>query len=254
MNEQEDFFLYIVAGKTTTTLAMPESTKQLGSRKIVRTLSEKLNSDDFDALLSTLIEQLSHEPVKKVFVCSVYQALNAKIESYFQSKEIEIIFLTNQNQSILDLSKLYNPWDLGPDLIAQLIYITRFFKEAIIVSLGTVTAIHHAKDNASKGVILMPGVHPSLHQIETLLDIRLLELKFQKKPLGLNNQEAISIGVVNTIEIVVDNLVKKLRTKCPIIYTGGGSIFFHNKNWWYIEDLDLLGLYIFSRRFLEKED
>lgn len=250
MNEQEDFFLYIVAGKTTTSLAMPESSKQLGSRKIVRTLSEKLNNEDFESHFSSLIDQLSSEPIKKVFVCSVYQLLNVKIEQYFQQRNIEIIFLTNQNQAILDLSMLYNPWDLGPDLIAQLIYITRFFKEAIVVSLGTVTAIYHAKNNALKGVILLPGVQPSLHQIESLLDIRLLELKFQEKPLGLNNQEAISIGVVNTVETVVDDLVKKLKTKCPIIYSGGGSIFFHNKNWWYIEDLDLLGLYIFSRRFL----
>lgn len=249
MNSNKELVLYVVVGKTMTSLAVSESAKQLGSRKVVRILTETLvQAPVFTSQFKALVEQLGITTLKQVFVCSVVGALNPKIEAYCHEQSTEVVFLSNQNQNLIDLSKLYNAWELGADIIAQLIYASHFFKEAIVVSLGTVTVIYHVKDNTLNGVILMPGVRQALHQLEDVLDIRLLELKHHNKVLGLNNQEAISIGVVNTVEIVVDNLIKKLKTKCPVIYSGGGSIFFHNKKWWYIEDLDLLGLYIFAKQ------
>ena len=246
--DKQEHILYVVVGKTITSLAIPQLDRPLGARKVVRTLTKNLQTN-FAIEFPLLVKQLIGEKIDEVYICSVTPSLNKTIKYYFENQEVPITFLTNQNQDVLDLTKLYNSWDLGADLIAQLIYITHFFKEAIVVSLGTITAIYHTQDNALNGVVLLPGIKGSLNYLEQVMDIKLLDLKSEEeKLLGLSNQEAISLGLINTVEIVVDNLVQKLGTKCPIIYSGGNSYYFHNKNWWHIEDLDLLGLYIFGRQ------
>ena len=72
MNSNKELVLYVVVGKTMTSLAVSESAKQLGSRKVVRILTETLvQAPVFTSQFKALVEQLGITTLKQVFVLSL---------------------------------------------------------------------------------------------------------------------------------------------------------------------------------------
>lgn len=252
MNLKLNNNLYISIGKSITKFARFEQDK-IQNESIIKIETQKLiEFSDINKLLDDIYSKFDcknkKKCIKKVFICSVVYELNERFKNLFKKNDIEVVFLSNENQFSLDLSNLYNPWELGADIIAQSIYVTHFFNEAIVVSLGTITAIYYLKNNIFQGCILMPGVKTSLNDFESILKIKLNQISIQNKTLGLNSHESICIGILNSIKNEVDNLVHKLKIKCPIIFSGGNSEYFDSLNWWHVDNLDLLGLYIYSKK------
>lgn len=244
--------LYINFGNTTSSFAI-FNFNNIEENIIIKKKTKQFTKEeaDFNFNMSDVIEKLGIKNVGNVFVCSVIYKLNKRTKNYFKEKNTEVVFLSNENQSFLNLNKLYNRWELGADLISQSIYVTHFFKEAIVISLGTATAIYHIKNNIFNGCIIMPGIKTSQSYLEELIDVKFPVLNIQKKTLGLNTKEAISIGILNSIKITAENLMNELKINCPIIYTGGNSSYFNDLQWWNIENLEILGLFIFSKNYYQ---
>ena len=59
----------------------------------------------------------------------------------------------------------------------------------------------------------------------------------------------MSIGIINTIENTVELIMKKLDTNCPIICTGGNANFLLKNKWWFIDNLEIMGLFLFAQKF-----
>lgn len=249
MTNSKKNYLYIAFGNTNTSFAVFDSDKIEENNIVKIKTKEFLEKDNFGPTFWQIVKDFNLSNIDKVFISSVVLRLNEKVNKFFKENKIETIFLSTENQISLDLSKLYNQWELGADIIAQSTYVTHFFQEAIIVSLGTATIIYHIKDNVFNGCIIMPGINKSQEILEKNTSIKSCNLDVQEKNLGFNTQEAISIGILNSIEVIVNNLTKELNTKCPIIYSGGNSFYFRERKWWHIKNLELLGLYIFSKKF-----
>lgn len=252
MKTNKTINLYITIGKTFTKFAIFNLDKIQEENIVTIKTKDLIELKNISKIMDDAINHFDFGNIKKVFLCSVHNNVSEKLKTYFANKDIEAVFLSNENQFSLDLSNLYNPWEMGADLIAQSIYVTHFFNEAIVVSLGTISVIYHVKDNVFIGCLLIPGIQSSLDLFEKILEIKANSPEIQSKVLGLNNHEAISIGLLNTIQTVVDDLSHKLKTKCPVIFTGGNSHYFKDTKWWHIENLDLLGLYIFSKKFINE--
>ena len=105
--DKQEHILYVVVGKTITSLAIPQLDRPLGARKVVRTLTKNLQTN-FAIEFPLLVKQLIGEKIDEVYICSVTPSLNKTIKYYFENQEVPITFLTNQNQDVLDLTKLYN--------------------------------------------------------------------------------------------------------------------------------------------------
>lgn len=187
--------------------------------------------------------------IEKVFVSSVKSSVSKKIKDIFKEK---VIFLSNETQNCVSLDSLYNQYEIGADILAQIYYASYFFSDSIIVSTGTVITISLLKNHKLEGCVFLPGITNSEQQMYSLTDLQPTNihlLDYKKNSLGRNTSEAISLGILSSIELHIDN-IKKTHKKCwyPIIISGGDSKYFDNKSWWNIPYIEIKGLYIFAKK------
>lgn len=240
--------LYINIGNTNTLFgfSLTNNINELRTHKIS---TEQLKNSDYSEVLDQYIKSLTDESIEinKIYISSVVPSINESIEQYFSSIGKEIHFISYQDFPHIDLSNLYNPYQLGADLLAQTNYVNSFVEEAIVVSAGTVCAIYHIKNSKFSGCIILDGISQSMKNITRNTNIQNIELSHVEQLLGFNSNEAISIGLINNVENIVKKLQKELNTDCPIICSGGDSHYFSTNKWWFIDNLEIIGLFILDQ-------
>ncbi len=241
--------LYINIGNTNTIFgfSLSNNINELKTHKIPTCLLRKCNYEEIldDSLKNNL--KINLKDINVIYVSSVVSSLNENIEKYFSKNNISLHFISYKDFAHIDLSNLYNPYQLGADLLAQMNYVNNFLNEAIVISAGTACVIYHMKNSKLSGCIILDGISQSMKNIANNTDIQNIELIPINKILGFNSNEAISIGLISNIENIVKNLKKEFKTECPIICSGGDSNYFSRNDWWFIENLEIIGLFILDQ-------
>lgn len=219
--------LYINIGNTNTVFGF-SLTNNINELKTHKINTKQLKDDNYSKVLDQYIKSLDDESIEinKIYLSSVVPSINENIEQYFMSIGKNIHFITYQDFPHIDLSNLYNPYQLGADLLAQINYVNSFLEEAIVVSAGTACAIYHIKNSKFSGCIILDGISQSMKNITENTNIQNIELNHIDQLLGFNSNEAISLGLINNVENIVKRLQKELNTNCPIICSGGDSHYF----------------------------
>ncbi len=240
--------LYINIGNTNTVFGFT-LTNNINELKTHRIKTIELKESNYFKVLDQYIKTLKDESIQinKIYLSSVVSLASENIEQYFSSIGIKIHFISYQDFPHIDLSNLYNPYQLGADLLAQINYVNSFLEEAIVVSAGTACAIYHIKNRKFSGCIILDGISQSVKNIAQNTNIQNIELSHVEQLLGFNSNEAISIGLVNNVENIVQKLQKELNTNCPIICSGGDSHYFSRNKWWFIDNLEIIGLFILDQ-------
>ncbi|MGL4252157.1 MAG: type III pantothenate kinase [Metamycoplasmataceae bacterium] len=230
--------LYISIGNTRTTFAIFEESIQ--NIKTVK----KYTNEIFENT-NEILNELNIKP-RKIFVCSVVEKFNAKIQNIFSN--IKVIFLNYLTQNIINLDLLDDKSEIGNDMIASAIYAQSIGKNIVITSLGTATTISAVIDRSIIGCIILPGLKISYDALIEKTMIPDTQLKSTRKNIGKNTQEALSIGIIEGHKIVIKELSKKFEMPLDTLYlySGGNSCYIKLNNWKYIEDIEILGLYLFS--------
>ncbi|MGL6125109.1 MAG: type III pantothenate kinase [Metamycoplasmataceae bacterium] len=233
--------LFISIGNTMTTFAI--FNKSINDKKIIKIPTKnKFKKEIFLKILNDL-----NVVPKKIFVCSVVNKINKRIVLFFKDKEI--IFLNYHSQNIIDLSLLDNKNEIGNDIIASAIYAQSLGKNIIVASLGTATTLSKVSDGVLMGCIIMPGIQMSYDALIEGTMIPKTRVISTEKNLGKNTQDAMSIGIIKGQMIMINEFSKYFHTPDTIyIYFGGNAKYLKLHSWKYIEDIDLLGLYLFSTR------
>ena len=237
MNKNLDLFISI--GNTRTSFAVFE--KSIDNIKIIKKNTKLFfNTMDFEKIFDFL-----NVNVQKIFVCSVVEYANKKLLLFFKDKEV--IFLTSSNQNLIKLNLLDNPNEVGNDILASAIYANILSKNIIIASLGTATVISNVVNGSLIGCIIFPGLGISYKSLITNTMIKKIELNWTNKDIGTNTKDALSIGVIKGHQIIIKELSKPFHTIDTLyIYFGGNAPYIKLKGWKKIEDIDILGLYLFS--------
>ncbi|MGL5205587.1 MAG: type III pantothenate kinase [Metamycoplasmataceae bacterium] len=230
--------LYISIGNTRTTFAIFD-----GSINNIKTI-KKYTKEAFNNVDGTL-HKLNSNP-QKIFVCSVVEKLNNEVKEIF--KNVEIIFLNYLTQDIINLDLLDNKYEIGNDIIASAIFAQSKGKNMVISSLGTATTISVIVDRSIIGCIILPGLKISYDALIEKTMIPEIKLQPIKKNIGKNTKEALSIGIIEGHKIMIKELSAKLKMPLDTIYlySGGNACYIKLDNWEYIDDIDVLGLYLFS--------
>ncbi|MBD5423057.1 MAG: type III pantothenate kinase [Mycoplasma sp.] len=238
--------LYVNIGNTNTSFAFLKSNNI--NELVVETIETSLlKSENYKNVIDQTLEKLDCN-IDKVYISSVVSSLNEIIEKYFLNLNKECDFISWKNVSFIDLTNLYNPYQLGSDILTQMCYVNTFAEEAIVVSAGTACVVYHIKNGKLSGCIILPGITQSIKTIINTTDIQNIEFVSTDKIMGFNTNEAISIGLVNNIENIVDNIKKKLNIDCPVICSGGDSKYFSRNKWWFIDNLETIGLFIYAQQ------
>ena len=212
--------------------------------KKIKTSNIKNNQN----VLNDIFEWLPNDfKLKNVIISSVVESFNLVFESFFKNNNINIKFIKTNDVQTVDLSNLHNPYELGVDILVQANYISGFFEEAIVLSAGTATVLYHIKDKKLTGCLILPGISSSIKNLENTTDIHGIQIiETNDKILGQNTNEAISIGLINMIETYIEK-IKKYYSDCPVICSGGNSIYFKNNKWWFINNIEILGLFALEK-------
>ena len=244
--------LYINIGNTNTSFAVSIS-NNIEELNVIKKETSIFKKNNFKKNLEEVIEQFNSK-INFVYISSVVPSINYKFENFFKKRRIVFLFMSHNEIPYLDLTNLKNPSELGSDILAQSCYINRFFEEVMVVSLGTASIIYHMKDNKFTGCLILPGIKNSINSIKDSTEIEEFKIIDTDQILGTNTNEAISIGIINTIENTVESIMKKLDTNCPIICTGGNASFLLKNKWWFIDNLEIMGLFFFAQNFSQKEE
>lgn len=230
---------YISVGNTRTSFAFFENSieKIKLTKRNTKDFFEKINFEE-------ILNELNIAP-SQIFVCSVVNFANKKIIEFFKDKKI--IFLNAFNQKIINLDLLDNPSEIGNDIIASAIYAQTLGNNVTIASLGTATVISSIVQKAIVGCIILPGLETSYNSLIEKTGIVTKELSHTTKTIGTNTKEALSIGILNGHKAMIRELSKRFHTPNTInIYFGGNAHYIELNDWEHKDDIDLLGLYLFS--------
>ncbi len=231
--------LYISIGNTRTTFGyFPNNIKSI--KIIKKNTQEFFNKINFDQILSEF-----NISIKQIFVCSVVKEANVKLQEFLVGKEI--IFLKHNNQKMIKLDQLDNPQELGNDIIASAIYASHLSDNTTILSLGTASVLSSVVNGSLAGCIIIPGLELSYNALIESTDMQKIKLNYTPNNIGKNTQDALSIGIITSHQIILEELAKKFHhQKTLYVYFGGNASYIKLNNWKKIEDMDLLGLYLFS--------
>ncbi|MGL5617494.1 MAG: type III pantothenate kinase [Metamycoplasmataceae bacterium] len=230
--------LYISIGNTRTTFAIFD--KSINNVKKVKEYTK-----DILINIINILDELNIEP-QKLFVCSVVEKYNNKIVKLF--KNSEVVFLNYLSQNIVNLDLLDNQHEIGNDMIASAIYAQSIGENIIIVSLGTATTISAVSKKSIIGCIILPGLKILYDALIKKTMIPDTELQSTKKKIGKNTKDALSIGIIEGHKIAIIELSNRIGMSSDTIYlySGGNANYIKLNGWKYIEDIDILGLYLFS--------
>ena len=242
--------LYINLGNTNIVFGYSK-TNDINNIEIIKISSNEIKDLDTNKIIENTFKKIEKEiEINNIYISSVVAILEKKFKDYLNAKKYVFKFITYKDVNFIDLTNLYNAYELGVDILSQICYVSMFFEEAIVVSVGTASVIYHISKKAKlSGCVILPGIEKSLEALINSTDIQNVEIINTNNILGLNTSEAVSIGIINMIQNYVMTIKKemKLNSKCPIICTGGNSKYFKNNKWWFIEDLEILGLFALDK-------
>lgn len=234
--------LYISVGNTRISFCIfGDSIKEF--KIIKKNTKEILNNFNLAPILSEL--KIS---VSVIFICSVVPLINKKIKNYFIDKEI--IFLTAVNQNEINFNNIDNPEEVGSDIVASAIYAKQLGDNVTVASLGTATVIYNINKGSFSGCFISPGLDISYKALieNTNIEYEDIYSTYSDNKNITNTKDSLNIGVITGHELMIQELSKKFDSKNSIyVYFGGNSNFIKLGGWTKIEDIDLLGLYIYSK-------
>ncbi len=235
---KNDFDLYISVGNSQISFA-------IFGKTIDDIHVTKKNLKNIDLIKS--INELNIN-VLKIFVCSVVPLITQQIKILLKNKEVT--FLTSLNQKNIDLSNLNNTYEIGNDIIASSIFANKLGTNVTVVSLGTATVISNISNGKIIGCTISAGIKTSYDALINATSLKGTKTKLIKttRNIGKNTNEAISIGTINGHELMIEGISKGFHTNNTIYtYYGGNSCYIHLKGWTKIDNMELLGLYLFSK-------
>lgn len=236
--------LYISVGNTRTSFCVfGSSIKEF--KIIKKNTKEILKNFNLEPILLELNINISI-----IFICSVVPSINKKIKSYFIDKEI--VFLTSVNQKEINFNNITNPKEVGSDIVASAIYAKQFGDNITVASLGTATVIYNIDKSVFTECFISPGLDISYKALieHTNLKYEDIYLAHSNNKNGTNTKNSLAIGVITGHELMIQELSKKFDSKDSIfIYFGGNSEFIKLDGWIKIDNMELFGLYLFSKSF-----
>lgn len=175
-----------------------------------------------DKFYSIIPEEVKRAKISKVMISSVVprhsQIVEGLSKKYFK---LEPLVVSKRLRSGVQL-KIDDPKSLGSDLVALSAFASTIGTNVIIVNLGTATTFIHVKDKALNGAIIMPGI---MTQVEGLVSkaakIGDIRVAYEEKHIGKNNQEAISLGVINSHIFAIEGHIKRIDPGAKVIISGG---------------------------------
>jgi len=199
-------------------------------------------SDQFGIFLRNILHEndLSHEDIKKVALCSVVPGCNYSIRhainNYFSTADFFNIDADIKKEITI---KYKDPHEVGADRIASAIGAIKYFpnKNIIIVDAGTATtfcAVNNKKEYL--GGAIMAGVKLSMEALSTgtakLMDV---DIEEANSYLGESTKESLQSGIyyghLGAIKEITSGLKQELFNGDDVIIlaTGGFSNLFNKE-------------------------
>lgn len=196
---------------------------------------------------------------KEIIISSVKPELNLWLEKYFSSKKFKVIFFDLTKQKLIDAKylNLSEKEKMGSDIVANAYFASNYYKQAIIVSLGTITVISKIEANKIIGTIFCPGLKISQNSIfNSTSQLSNFKLNFTGKKIGQSTEESLSIGLLNGHIHMINGLIKEINQnkKFTVLITGGNYFSLKPllKEYTYIDNMVLKGLMLFKEKEIDK--
>ncbi|AAT28077.1 type III pantothenate kinase [[Mycoplasma] mobile] len=200
-----------------------------------------------DMLSKNLESFIKKQKFNYLIVSSVVPSLNLVIKDFASIHlKSKVMFIDKIKKEILNLNGREHS-SIGSDIIANALYVSSRYEDAIVISLGTATVIFHVVSKRLEGAIIAPGVKNSyLSLIQSAKKLSEVILKLPRKNLGGNTQEAISLGILKGNFHLINGFINELdpKGKSKILITGGnyGMLKDVLKDYEYVDNMVILGL------------
>jgi type III pantothenate kinase len=205
---------------------------------------------DKKLLASSLPKGFSNQKFKKIYLCSVVPEITISLTKILNKMfHNQIIILDSQSQKSLKIMPEHQT-QVGADLVSLGIFVASKTDNGIIINMGTATTIIHVKNNTLMGVIISPGLISSLNSmVKNARKLSSLKPESTNKVIGVNTNEAISIGVINGHYQMIKGLVSKIDKNARIFISGGDSKFVKKLvNYEYIKEATIEGLKVVGNK------
>ena len=213
--------LLIDVGNSNICFGIYDSDKLLSSYRIKSFLDK--SSDEYFLLFKEFIKETISDVVISSVVPQITSALVKMSKVYYH---IDAKIITQNLKSSLKIN-VDDPNSVGADLICDVLGASLFYKEGIIIDLGTASKFLYYKDNTFCGAVIAPGVAISTKaMIEKGALLPNIELSVPKKVLNTSTIPCMQSGVLFGFASMVDGLIKKIKKEIgnediPLIATGG---------------------------------
>jgi type III pantothenate kinase len=168
--------------------------------------------------------------LEQVVISSVVPVMVTKIKQSLASVTGLIPYVLGPEWYDLLPLQIRNPFEIGPDLVANaLAAYTRYQEKTIVVDFGTaLTFTTLTEEGHILGIAIAPGLKTAIKALSQNT-ARLFEVPLQmpQSPLGHNTAEAIQAGILFGYEGLVRSIVYRIREEldenCIAVATGGMS-------------------------------
>jgi len=199
-------------------------------------------SDQLGVFLKTVLKEnhLSDKPIRKIAISSVVPSMDYSLRAgcikYFN---IDPFFINANNINEELKIKIYNPEELGADLIANAIAAIAEFphKNIIVISMGTATtfcAVTRHREHL--GVAILPGMKLSMDALHmNTAKLMAVEIMKPRSVIGKNSTESIQSGLYFGQLGVMREMIHRITAEyfsdeTPVIIgTGGFSHIFESE-------------------------
>lgn len=201
--------IYCDIGNTNTRFFSRENTKLL-----------TLLTKEFISLKEVSFFKLSNL-IDKLIFCSVVPEKTMIIKNECESMKIIYEEITHKNIQ-MNCAENIDKSKIGIDILLNAWYCQKTNANCLVVNFGTATTISSVENNVLIGYLILPGFTSSLEAIKhsTAL-VKTNQILDFTNTLGLNTNEAVSFGIVNSQFA----LVKELKSSLP-----NSSLFVSGKN------------------------
>ncbi len=198
-------------------------------------------SDQLGIFLRNVLREndLGEQLIKKIAISSVVPSMDYSLRAgcikYFN---IDPLFVSANIVTDLHI-KIYNPQELGADLITNAIAAKAEFphKNIIVISMGTATTFCAVtKHSEHLGVAILPGMKLSMDALHTnTAKLVAVEIMKPRSVIGKNSTESIQSGLYFGQLGVMREMIHRITTEyfsdeAPVIIgTGGFSHIFESE-------------------------
>ncbi len=204
-----------------TTIGFALKNKKIELLKVVDTKDLK-NHKNIDEVIKGV-----YQNVDACVISSVVPSLNDLFKAYFIKEfRIEPLFISVELNHKYQID-LDNPHELGADLLSVIFGSSLYFKESIIVDLGTASKFLAVKGDVFIGGAIAPGFEGSFNSLFSNAELlNEFKLKDTFHALGHNTNDCIASGVILGHTSCVDGMIQRIKEETNIqniILTGGCS-------------------------------